>query len=154
MSRGSGGMPLDALNAVMLISDLMTTALITASPEDMVDNSLYDMKLAMIRHLPVVDERGHLVGIVSDRDVLLSLGTSESNNVYLRDIMSRDVETISEDATAASALEVMLEKRIGSLPVVGDEGQLLGVVTETDFLNIALEMLNAKNDKSEDSWQA
>lgn len=137
----------------MLISDLMTTALITASPGDMVDSSLYDMKLAMIRHLPVVDDRGHLVGIVSDRDVLLSMGTATTNNVYLRDIMSRDVETISEDATAASALEIMLEKRIGSLPVVGDEGQLLGVVTETDFLNVALSMLQDKEDGSEDSWQ-
>jgi CBS domain-containing protein len=137
----------------MLISDLMTTALITASPDDMVDASLYDMKLAMIRHLPVVDDRGHLVGIVSDRDVLLSLGTSNSENVYLRDIMSRNVETVAEEAKAESGLEIMLEKRIGSLPVVGEEGQLLGVVTETDYLRVAFAMLQAKGEKSDDVWR-
>ncbi|MCP4448883.1 MAG: CBS domain-containing protein [Myxococcales bacterium] len=151
-SRGSG-MALDSLCQAMLISDLMTTALVTARPEDKVDSTLYDMKLAMIRHLPVVDDRGHLVGIVSDRDVLLSLGTSEATNVYLRDIMSRDVETVSEDEDAASALEIILEKRIGSLPVVGEEGQLLGVVTETDYLRVAHSMLSSKSVSSEESWR-
>ncbi len=146
-------MALDGLRSAMLISDLMTTALVTASPEDMVDATLYDMKLAMIRHLPVVDNRGHLVGIVSDRDVLLSLGTTSSQTVYLRDIMSRDVETVLEDASAEAGLEIMLEKRIGSLPVVGEEGQLLGVVTETDYLQVAFAMLKKQGEKSDDVWQ-
>jgi len=146
-------MALDGLLFAMLISDLMTTALVTAHPEDMVDSTLYDMKLAMIRHLPIVDERGHLVGIVSDRDVLLSLGAAGTQNVYLRDIMSRNVETVLETASAESGLEIMLEKRIGSLPVVGDEGQLLGVVTETDYLQVAFAMLQKKGEPSDDVWR-
>ena len=146
-------MALDGLLLAMLISDLMTTALVTARPEDMVDSTLYDMKLAMIRHLPIVDERGHLVGIVSDRDVLLSLGAAGTQNVYLRDIMSRNVETVLETASAESGLEIMLEKRIGSLPVVGDEGQLLGVVTETDYLQVAFAMLQKKGEPSDDVWR-
>jgi len=137
----------------MLISDLMTTALVTASPDDLVDSSLYDMKMARIRHLPVIDARGRLVGIVSDRDVLLSLGATESSNVYLRDIMSRDLETITENTNAADALAVMLEKRIGSLPVIGEEGQLLGVVTETDFLQVAYSLLSDSSDPSREQWQ-
>jgi CBS domain-containing protein len=146
-------MAFDGLQVAMLISDLMTTALVTAHPEDMVDATLYDMKLAMIRHLPIVDERGHLVGIVSDRDVLLSLGTAGTQNVYLRDIMSRNVETVLETASAESGLEIMLDKRIGSLPVVGDEGQLLGVVTETDYLQVAFAMLQKKGEPSDDVWR-
>ncbi len=137
----------------MLISSLMTTALVTASPDDLVDETLYDMKLVQIRHLPVVDERGRLEGIVSDRDVLLALGSAETKPVHLRDIMSRDVETVSDGADAADALEVMLEKRIGSLPVVGEEGQLLGVVTETDFLRLAHSLLTRGSDAAEEVWR-
>lgn len=146
-------MALDALLAEMLISDLMTTALVTASPDDLVDATLYDMKLARIRHLPVVDARGRLVGIVSDRDVLLSLGTAQTRTVHLRDIMTRDVETISEQASAASGVAAMLRERIGSLPVVGEEGQLLGVVTETDFLRVAHSFLSDGSESTEDIWQ-
>jgi len=138
--------------AAMLISDLMTTALITASPGDLVNASLYDMKLAQIRHLPVIDERGHLVGIVSDRDVLLSLGSTEDKNIYMRDIMSQQVETICEDASVEEGLAILLEKRIGSLPVVGQEGQLVGVVTETDFLRLAQDLLAGGSQLSE-QWR-
>ena len=137
----------------MLISDLMTTALVTASPDDLVDATLFDMKLVQIRHLPVVDERGHLVGIVSDRDVLLSLGTADSRNVYLRDIMSRDVQTVHDFDDATEGLSLMLDKRIGSLPVVGEEGQLLGVVTETDYLQLAHSMLSGRSGDEDDVWQ-
>ena len=146
-------MALDAQSGVMVISDIMTTALVTACPDDLVDATLYDMKLARIRHLPVVDDRGRLVGIVSDRDVLLAMGAAETKNVYLRDIMTRNVETVSEDATAATGVALMLRKRIGSLPVVGDEGQLLGVVTETDFLRVAHSLLSDGSESAEDIWQ-
>ncbi len=121
----------------MLISELMTTALITGDPGDLVDETLFHMKMASIRHLPVVTSKGHLVGIVSDRDVLLSLGLGEEQNIYLRDIMTKSVVVISESADAAQALALMLELKIGALPVVGDERQLVGVVTETDFLEVA-----------------
>src|SRR5690554_6646183 len=121
----------------MRVSDVMTTALITGHPRDRVDQSLLDMKMAAIRHLLVVDDAGKLVGVVSDRDVLLSLGTSTDKTIHLKDIMTKKVEMVEQNDDAAEALGVMLDKKIGSLPVVGAEGQLVGVVTDTDFLQIA-----------------
>lgn len=138
----------------MLVSDVMTTALVTGAPGDLVDEVLYEMKLASIRHLPVVSENARLVGIVSDRDVLLSLGTSESNNVYLRDIMTKSVETVRQSEDATFALSIMLDKKIGCLPVVGIRGQLIGMVTETDFLQVAHSLLSeAEGDESEERWR-
>ncbi len=121
----------------MRVSDIMTTALVTGLPEDEVDKSLLDMKMAAIRHLLVVNHAGKLVGIVSDRDVLLSLGTNTDKTVRLRDIMTKEVETVHHHDDAAEALGVMLDLKIGSLPVTGSDGQLVGVVTETDFLQLA-----------------
>jgi CBS domain-containing protein len=123
----------------------MTTALVTGAPGDLVDQVLFEMKLSAIRHLPVVGDKGRLEGIVSDRDVLLCLGTSESKNVYLRDIMTKQVLTIGDDVDVTEALEVMIEKKVGCLPVVGDSGQLVGLVTETDFLQIAHSLLSNKS---------
>ena len=121
----------------MRVSDIMTTALITGHPRDRVDQSLLDMKMAAIRHLLVVDDAGKLVGVVSDRDVFLSLGTNSDKTVHLKDIMTKRIEMVEQNDDAAEALGVMLDKKIGSLPVVGSEGQLVGMVTETDFLQIA-----------------
>ena len=142
----------------MLVSDVMTTALVTGAPGDLVDEVLYEMKLASIRHLPVVSEEGRLVGIVSDRDVLLCLGTNESGNVYLRDIMTKSVETVGDGEHVTYALTVMLDKKIGCLPVVGHKGQLIGVVTETDFLHVAHALLSetevaAAAEDDEDRWR-
>jgi CBS domain-containing protein len=126
----------------VIVSDVMTTALVTGAPGDLVDQVLYEMKLSAIRHLPVIGEKGRLEGIVSDRDVLLSLGTSQSTTVHLRDIMTKRIETVRDDANVTEALETMLEHKIGCLPVVGTGGQLVGVVTETDFLRVAHDLLS------------
>lgn len=127
----------------MLVSDIMTTALVTGRPEDLVDQAMYEMKLSAIRHLPVVEDKSRLVGIVSDRDVLLSLGTSQDNTVYLKDIMSQTPQTIRDDSDAIEAIIIMLELKIGCLPVLGASGQLVGVVTDTDFLRVAYDLLLA-----------
>lgn len=139
----------------MIVSDVMTTALVTGAPGDLVNEVLYEMKLASIRHLPVIGEEGRLVGIVSDRDVLLSLGLNQTQNVYLRDIMTKAVQTIGDGEDAKQALSLMLEKKIGCLPVVGSKGQLIGVVTETDFLQVAHSLLEEEVDEQggKENWQ-
>jgi len=100
------------------------------------------MKLGDIRHIPIVDEKAHLVGIISNRDVFRALGGSKRGKVIpVWEIMKRDVVTVRPGTPAHVAVELMLEKKIGSLPVIGDGEQLIGIVTETDFLAIAHEAL-------------
>lgn len=136
---------------ILRISEIMTTALVTGAPRDLVDSSLLNMKMASIRHLLVVDEKSKLVGVISDRDVLLSLGAGTDKTLYLKDIMTNIVETVHQNDDAAEALGVMLEKKIGSLPVVGSQGQLVGVVTETDFLLVAHSMLTEPSTRDEEA---
>ena len=125
----------------LAVSDVMTTAVQTIRLGGVIDQAEHDMRLAGIRHLPVVDDRGHLVGILSDRDLLGALARSRGKGVPVVEIMTRDVRTIAANAPARRAAATLLEHRIGCLPVVGDEGQLVGMVTETDFLRLCLELL-------------
>jgi CBS domain-containing protein len=121
-------------------ADIMTTALITMRATETVKRADIDMKLAAIRHIPVVDDRQRLIGIVSNRDVLRALGTA-GDSVVVGTIMTKRVRTVAEDTPAHEAAGLMLEYKIGALPVIGDEQQLVGMITETDFLALAQEAL-------------
>jgi len=120
----------------LTVRDMMTTAVITMRANETVRCADVDMKLANIRHVPVVDDAGRLVGIMSDRDILRSLGAGTTPKVG--DIMTRQVRTVQETTPADLAAEILLEHKIGALPVVGEDGHLVGLVTETDFVHIAL----------------
>lgn len=98
-----------------------------------------------IRHLPVVDENGKLVGILTDRDIRASLsprlGTiseNESDRVTLRRrvhvYMHRQIVTGTPEMPLAGAAALMLEHRVGCLPVVDEDRRLVGIVTTSDFL--------------------
>jgi CBS domain-containing protein len=127
-----------------LVSDLMSTALMTVRPRDLVERAELDMRLAEIRHFPVVDERGHLVGVVSDRDLLRAFGQVDAKRVKIADVMTTDVITVADSTPAVDAAEIMLEKKIDCLPVVGDDGRLLGLISASDFLDLSRRLLSGK----------
>lgn len=128
-------------NESMTVRDLMSTALITMKPDETLGSAEYEMKLASIRHIPIVDDRNKLVGMVSNRDILRALGKAEGETVTMGDIMSQSLYRVNEDAAAREAAAMILENKIGALPVIGDSGQLVGLVTETDFVRVAYEAL-------------
>ena len=128
----------------MRVRELMTVALITAVPETPVLDARSLMQKERIRHLLVTDKRSELLGIVTDRDIRLnlpsqatSLSVWEINHLLTRltldKVMTRSVITVGPDREAHDAARLMLEHRIGALPVV-DGGRLIGIVTETDLL--------------------
>lgn len=119
----------------------MTTALVTVKVGNAISHADAEMRLASIRHLPVVDDRHRLVGILSNRDLLGAMVKKRENTLHVADIMTRDVKTIPANAPARKAAALMLEHKIGCLPVLGEEGQLVGLITETDFLRLAYELL-------------
>ncbi len=127
----------------MKIRDIMQTDVAILELND--ELSLADdiMKLGRIRHLPVADE-GRLVGIISERDLFKASLTSAMSYaekdkrefmkaVIVKDVMVGEVITISPEAGIEEAGQLMLEKKIGCLPVIEDEN-LVGLVTETDIL--------------------
>jgi len=104
------------------------------------------MQRAQVRHLPVVNRDGLLVGIVTDRAlrhhlftprVFEALGSTRVDvlldGVRVAEIMSTDVMTVESGASVGDAARTMREHRVGSLPVMGD-GRMVGIVTEVDML--------------------
>jgi CBS domain-containing protein len=121
------------------VEEVMSTALLTVKPDESIDSADLEMKLAEVRHFPVIDSRNRLVGIVSNRDLLRA--RAGAKNRTIADIMSRRIQTVMATEPAARAAELLLEHRIGCVPVLGEDGQLVGIVTETDFLRIAHDAL-------------
>ena len=128
----------------MLIRELMTGGLITVRPETSVQEARDLMRKETIRHLPVTGPGGVLAGIVTDRDVRLnlpsratSLSAQEIGHLLSRltvgEIMTRSVITIGPDSPAREGARLMLDHRIGALPVL-DDGRLIGIITETDIV--------------------
>ena len=119
------------------VGEIMTTALITMKASEMLSEADAEMKLANIRHIPVVDDTGHVLGILSSRDIARAFGPRRGHSLVVGEIMSKGVRTVSETTTASDAAELMIEHKISSLPVLGDESQLIGMVTATDLLRVA-----------------
>ncbi len=128
---------------MMRVRDLMTISCVTAPPTMPVLEARRLMIEKRIRHLLVTDGPG-LVGIVTDRDIRLnlpspatSLSVWEINYLLARmtvaAVMSKDVVTIESSREAREAAQVLLDRKIGALPVV-DRGSLVGIITETDLL--------------------
>jgi acetoin utilization protein AcuB len=140
----------------MLVGDRMTKRPITITEDTGIDKALELMHSEKVRRLPVLDKHGQLVGIVSELDLLkASPSPATSLSIYelpyllskikMRDIMTRDVVTATEDMPLEEAALIMAENKIGGLPVMrGDK--LVGIITETDLFKIFLEMLGAREE--------
>jgi acetoin utilization protein AcuB len=128
----------------MRVRDLMSRTPITASSDTSVLDARALMAKERIRHLPVTDSNGELLGIVTDRDIRLTLPSPattlsvwEMNHLLaklaLGDVMTKSPITVDPDRDAREAAWLMLEHKIGALPVLKD-GRLVGILTETDLL--------------------
>ena len=128
---------------IRTVEDFMSTAVITLKEGDELSGAQLEMQLADIRHLPVVDKKGHVVGIVSDRDILKHLEKlgDPSKATPVAQIMSRRVRTVTPATPAAAAASLMVAHKISCLPVVGEGEQIVGIITETDFVRIAEQAL-------------
>ncbi len=127
----------------MLVRDIMSPKVITVEPDTPMLEARQRMADARIRHLVVV-ENARVVGIVSDRDIRLnlpspatSLSVWEMNfllaKLTVRGVMSQSVIVTGSDRPAAEAARIMVDHKIGALPVL-DNGSLAGIVTESDFV--------------------
>jgi len=119
------------------VGQFMATDLFTLRPDDLVDLAASLMDWRHIRHVPVEDENGHLVGLVTHRGLLrlLSRGSNASggSSLTVREIMKPNPTCVSTMTPTLEAIEIMRSTKIGCLPVVDDD-QLVGIVTSYDFL--------------------
>ena len=144
----------------VLISQIMQRSVITIQPTALAADAAQLMAEFTIRRLPVVDEQACLVGIVTDTDVLEAETADQVLNTYepgaetqwltVGDIMTRDVITITADATVGELAQRLMEHKVGGLPVVEvdphacQQQRLVGIVTETDIFRLIAEAWQAE----------
>ncbi|MDN3513742.1 MAG: CBS domain-containing protein [Candidatus Brocadia sp.] len=127
----------------MFVKDVMKTQLITLNADSKLGFANDIMYLGRIRHLPVVKGE-NVVGILTQRDLyrasLTSILTNWKENkefldsIKVSEVMTKNVITIAPDATIEEAAQIMIDKKVGGLPVVRDKNKLIGLITETDVL--------------------
>ena len=130
----------------MRVRDVMTKDVVTLVESEKLLVADDVMRLGRIRHLPIVDASGKLVGIVTQRDLfhsgllrVLGSGASERSArevIVVGEAMHPDVVTTTPDAPLAEAARVMLDHKVGCLVVLEHE-RIVGILTETDFVKLA-----------------
>jgi CBS domain-containing protein len=129
----------------ILVRDLMTRSVRTLGRNDKLSAADSLMRSERIRHLPVLDEDARLVGIVSQRDLFYSalvqaLGFGSTthdrmlNRILVKEAMTEDVITTTPETLVTAAARVMVDRKIGCLPVVENE-QLIGILSESDIVS-------------------
>jgi acetoin utilization protein AcuB len=133
----------------MLVGKRMTRNPITIPPDTSIAEAMEWMRREKVRRFPVVDKKGKLLGIVTREDLssVTSLSVWEVSyllsQVKVKEVMTRDVITITEDVPLEEASRLMADNKIGSLPVLRD-GMVVGIITESDLFKIFLELFGAR----------
>ena len=133
----------------MLVKGWMTTDVVTIEEDASMMKASIIMKEKKIRCLPVVNKKGELVGIISDRDLkdaapskATTLDVYELNyllsSIKIKALMITNLAYVRPDETVEFAAILMLENKISSLPVINDKGTLIGIVTQTDIFKVLI----------------
>jgi CBS domain-containing protein len=141
----------------MLVQDIMQSTLVTVTPRTTLPEAIRLTRERGIRHLPVLDDQ-RLVGIVSDRDLKRAMASSVAalerpdvdsllDRVTVEAIMTRSVKTIGPTFPVEDAARVMAADKISSLPVTEGD-RLIGIITETDVLNLFVRALGVADPSS------
>jgi CBS domain-containing protein len=128
------------------VGQFMTQDLFTVRPDDIVDFAATLMDWRHVRHVPVEDDEGQLVGLVSHRMLLRLVAQgrlSSDSKVTVDEIMNREPLTISPDTPTVEAIRTMREKQVACLPVTR-AGKLVGIVTEHDLIVVASYLLESQ----------
>ncbi len=130
------------------LDTIMSTDLVTLAADDNLDTARNLMRDNGIHHLPVVDAEGQLIGLITLTNVLAATDSflrDDASSIHPRDIpvgdvMVTDVATVNEHASVRQAALFLEKHKIGCLPVVTD-GNLRGIITDTDFVGVAINLL-------------
>jgi len=135
----------------MTVRDLMSTDLVTLTEDETLADAQRCMARGRIRHLPVLRGRT-LVGLLTHRDLLAAsfsifaeVDANEQRrifgNVPVVEAMHRDVVTVPSTMAVSKAANILLDNKYGCLPVIEESGEMVGIVTEADFLRLTVRLL-------------
>ncbi|MCA9539411.1 MAG: CBS domain-containing protein [Myxococcales bacterium] len=137
----------------MKVSSYMTAKVVTAAPEDGVRHTFFRMRENRVRHLPVVDEGGKLVGFISDRDLRRPDWVDEAidlahaykleDDLQVRDLMTTNLVVAHTYDPIAKIVDLLIEHRFGALPVLDKGENLVGIISAIDLLRAFADTLAA-----------
>lgn len=122
-----------------IASDIMSHPVVTLAPEDSLKEAFDLVCVSRFRHLPVLSE-GQLVGMISDRGILLALHEKMSLKRYVKDVMVRHVLYAHPTTKISRIAQVFWHERIGAMPIVNEKGELVGLLTRSDILRLLMKM--------------
>jgi CBS domain-containing protein len=135
---------------MLSVAEIMTAQPYTLSPQDSLAEAAILMHEHHIRHIPIVCNDGNVVGLVSHRDVLAASDSrlirdpretsTKDNRLTLASVMTSPVHTVSENAELRAVAGFLRKQRVGCVPVLRD-GQLVGIITDSDFLEVAIALM-------------
>ena len=136
-----------ATQSYLRVGQYMHTQLLTVNEDESVDLVAFVMDREKIRHVPVEDNEHRLVGVVSYRSILRYVGgrseLPEGGATAVKEIMWRDPVTVTPESSTLEAIQLMRDRGVACLPVL-DEGKLVGIVTDRDFMPIAYDLLTER----------
>lgn len=144
----------------MRVREIMTAWPVTCRPDHTLGEAIEEMLRRGVRSLPVV-QRGKVVGMITDRDVRSALGP-QARNLQLARLegdalddavtawMTHGAATVASDEDVGVACRALLAARVGSLPVVDDEGECVGILSTSDLLEAAAELFDDLSDATLD----
>lgn len=123
----------------MKVNGLMATDVAAVRPETDVRTAVDAMHSHECGFLPVLDDGGRVVGVLTDRDVALALGADDArpSERFVADVMTKEPHTCSGDETVAQVLHRMCEFQVRRLPVVNGAGRLVGAISIDDLVGVA-----------------
>jgi CBS domain-containing protein len=131
----------------LFVGSVMSKDLITLKIDSSVGLAEEIMRLKAINHVPIVDDAGVLIGLVTGKDILRStcqtqtfretcLRQKMADDLLMRDVMRGGLITVKRDTLVTKAAKVIIDNGVGCLPVIDVSGVLVGMLTERDFVNI------------------
>ena len=121
----------------MQAKDIMSTDVFSVDQDRGFNQVELIADLKHVRHVPVVDEDEGVIGMVSVRDLLAHLSNAAASQfVPIKEVMSRNVVTLSPETSVADVAKCMIDKSIGAIPIVENE-KLVGIISERDFVKLA-----------------
>lgn len=134
---------LDWRATYMRLGQFMTEELFTVRPDDLLDLAASIMDWKHVRHVPVEDDKGEIVGLISHRAILREVARGRSNTedpAAVKDVMKENPITAAPEMLTVDAIRLMRKNKLGCLPVV-DKGKLIGIITDHDLISVAGKLL-------------
>jgi acetoin utilization protein AcuB len=134
------------MGSVLVARDVMSSPVATLPRDATIAQAWYFVQSREVRHVPIVDEGGTILGVISDRDLLrdavsdaITDGSKPLSERLVRDLVSSRLLTAGPDTDISQIARVLCEEHVGSLPIIDEQQTLVGLVTRSDILKAIVE---------------